>query len=614
MTTTHTNITDIPPGIATPDRVESRLGTLNFTDGVPDAATAQKLFDELDYVHAVTAFINGYAAVNQLALLKGFRGAGINDNEVLVTSGLMDAKCLFLTANADTYYMWAYLDLSKGPLVVETPPDTLGIIDDMWWNWVSDFGLAGADRGLGGKYLLLPPGYSGDVPEGGFYVRKSRTNHVAFLGRAFLQNNDPKPVDEMVKRTLKIYPYKPGGEGSSIASYLKGQARFGAVTKPTSPTFVEGTGRVVNTIPPSDFTFWEMLNEAVQAQPAEAMDPEIAGQIAAIGIVKGKPFAPDARMKRILSEALAVGNAAGRTMARTARPSEGFGYYGADSRWVNGLFVGGFEFLTPPPEISEDGLTAYPNDGARKLNARLWFFYAVTGITPAMCMRLENVGSQYLETFEDADGNPFDGSKTYKVTLPPSIPAARFWSFTVYDNQTRSMLDTPQRYPRAGSQSYPSPAAEPNADGSTTVSLRTHAAGGRHTWELDPDDARSRLVDDQNSRHRIGFQARRSGAIGRRSHAERPRDRRSVRHLLDPGCPPASGRGGTHRLLAHRESLEHRAADAESERADAPVHRKRLRRQRADDEAAARIPPDQPLRRRSDMVHVFGSGGRHHRN
>ena len=355
MATTQTTIADVPPGIATPDRVESRLGTLNFTDGVPDAATAQKLFDELDYVHAVTAFINGYAAVNQLALLKGFRAAGVNDNEVLVTSGLMDAKCRFLTANADTYYMWAYLDLSKGPLVVETPPDTLGIIDDMWWNWVSDFGFPGADRGLGGKYLLLPPGYSGDVPEGGFYVRKSRTNHVAFLGRAFLQDNDPKPVDEMVKRTLKVYPYEPGGEGSSIASYLKGQGRLGALSKPTSPTFVEGTGRVVNTIPPSDFTFWEMLNEAVQAQPAEAMDPEIAGQIAAIGIVKGKPFAPDARMKRILSEALAVGNAAGRTMSRTARPSEGFGYYGADSRWVNGLFVGGYEFMTPPPEITKAG-------------------------------------------------------------------------------------------------------------------------------------------------------------------------------------------------------------------------------------------------------------------
>ena len=111
---------------------------------------------------------------------------------------------------------------------------------------------------------------------------------------------------------------RAGGEGSSIASYLKGQGRLGALSKPTSPTFVEGTGRVVNTIPPSDFTFWEMLHEAVQTQPADAMDPEIAGQIAAIGIVKGKPFNPDARMKRILTEALAVGNAVGRAVSRVA--------------------------------------------------------------------------------------------------------------------------------------------------------------------------------------------------------------------------------------------------------------------------------------------------------
>ena len=148
MATTHTNIA-VPPGIATPDRVETRLGTLKFTDGIPDAPTAQKLFDELDYVHAVSAFMNGYAAVNQLALLKGFRAAGINDNDVIVTSGLMDAKCVFLTANADTYYFWSYLDLTKGPLVVETPPDSLGIFDDMWWNWIGDFGFPGPDRGQG---------------------------------------------------------------------------------------------------------------------------------------------------------------------------------------------------------------------------------------------------------------------------------------------------------------------------------------------------------------------------------------------------------------------------------------------------------------------------------
>jgi hypothetical protein len=101
-----------------------------------------------------------------------------------------------------------------------------------------------------------------------------------------------------------------------------------------------------------------------------------------------------------------------------------------------------------------------------------------------MIMRIPRVGSQYLMGFLDADKKEFDGDKTYKVTLPKGIPAAAFWSLTLYDNQSRSMLDTPQRYPRAGSQSYPSPAAEADADGSTTVYFGpTHPAGvKRGNW------------------------------------------------------------------------------------------------------------------------------------
>jgi hypothetical protein len=460
---------DIPKSITTPDSVETRLGTLKFKDGVPDAATTQKLYDELDYIHAVDAFINGYPVVNQLALRKGFINAGINDNDVLVTSELMDSKSLFLTANADTYYFWGYIDLSKGPMVVETPPGALGIFDDMTWKWISDFGLPGPDRGEGGKYLLLPPGYNGTLPEGGYFIGHSNTWQVSFLGRNFLENNDPKPVDAIVKKSIKIYPYVPGSMGSSIGHFLLGQGGLGQLSKPVSPKFVEGSGKVMNTIPPADYTFFELLNEVIQTQPAGAVDPEIVGQFAAIGIVKGKPFNPDARMKKILTTAAAVGNATARAVTFNARGEEGFNYYDAKSNWVNSLFTGGFEFMTPPPEITKEGVKPYPSDGARKLNARTWFFYLATGITPAMCMRLENVGSQYLAAYLDSKDVPFDGNKTYKVTLPPNIPAARFWSFTVYDNQTRSMLDTPQRYPRAGSQSYPSPAAEPNADGSITV-------------------------------------------------------------------------------------------------------------------------------------------------
>lgn len=454
----------------TPDKVQTtRLGTLQFKDGVPDAATTQKLYDELDYIHAVDAFMSGYPLVNQLALRKGFIKAGINDNQVIVSPNLLGSKSLFLTANADTYYMWSYLDLTKGPLVIETPPGALGIFDDMTWKWIGDFGFPGPDRGEGGKYLLLPPGYDGALPEGGYTIYKSNTWQASFLGRCFLQNNDPKPVDELVKKTLKIYPYVPGGMGSSIGSYLQGKGPLGQLSTPASPKLIDGTGKVMNTIPPADYTYFELLNEVIQTQPAGSIDPEIAGQFAAIGIVKGKPFSPDARMKKILTEAVAVANAAARANLFNPRDAEGFNYYGAGSNWVNSLFTGGFEFMTPPPEITKEGVKPYPSDGARKLNARNWFFYLATGITPAMCMRLENVGSQYLAVFLDNNDIPLDGGKTYKVTLPPNIPAARFWSFTVYDNQSRSMLETPQVYPRAGSQSYPSPAAKANADGSTTV-------------------------------------------------------------------------------------------------------------------------------------------------
>ena len=111
------------------------------------------------------------------------------------------------------------------------------------------------------------------------------------------------------------------------------------------------------------------------------------------------------------------------------------------------LFVGGFEFTNPPPEITPDGIKPFPNKGARQLHSRTSFFYTATGITPAMCMRLTGVGSQYLIANVDADGEPFDGAKTYRLRLPKDIPAARFWSLTLYDNQTRSMLQTAAALP-----------------------------------------------------------------------------------------------------------------------------------------------------------------------
>ena len=469
----------ITPSITTPDRVESSIGTLEYKDGAPSQATADKVYDNLDLMHGVEAFVNAYQGASVAAIFKGFQAAGVPDNTALIWSELMDAKSQFITANADTVYFWVNLNVSEGPLVVETPPLALGVIDDIWWRWVTDFGLPGPDRGEGGRYLLVPPGYKGELPDSGYVVLKLRTTRATALGRSFLEKNDPKPAVALIRKTLKVYPYVPGGYGTSIASALAGEATLRrspdhqldwAFLRPQEPVkFTEGSGKVMSTIPPNDYSYFEMINDVVQKEPAGALDPEIMGSLAAVGIVKGKPFKPDARMKKILTDAAAIGTATGRTLNWHSRPSEEWYYY-PGSAWMNMLFSGGYNFETPPPQVSADG-TITPNapTGYRTLNARTAFFFYGTGVTPAMIMRLTGIGSQYIGTFVDSKGEYFDGSKTYKMTLPPKVPAEKFWSLTVYDNQTRSMLDTPQRYPRAGSQSYPSPAAVANPDGSTTV-------------------------------------------------------------------------------------------------------------------------------------------------
>ncbi len=459
---------DLPPSLMTPDKVETSIGALKFRDGVPDKATSERLYDNLDLTYAYRAFMDNMRGVSIDALRKGMHEIGVKDNEVLVFSDLMDAKSLFLTANADTIYVMGSLDLSKGPVVLETPPEFLGAVQDAWFRWVVDLGVPGPDRGVGGKYLIVPPDYKGELPDGGFFIARARTNTIVWFGRSFLENHsDPKPVVENIRKFTKVYPYEPGGVGTPIASFLAGDAKLGRVTEPAPTVFHEGSGKVINTIPPNDWTFYERLNEVVQKEPATSLDPELMGPIAALGIIKGKPFAPDTRMKKIMTDALALANATSRTLFMSPRDPNWF-YY-PNSSWSNFLFETGYQFETPIPMITREGVKPFAPTGYRTMDARTYFFYGVTGITPAMAMRLPGIGSQYLLAMADANKNHFDGSKTYKVTLPKGIPEKNFWSLTVYDNMTRSMLDTPQRYPRAGSQSYPSPAAEPDEDGSTTV-------------------------------------------------------------------------------------------------------------------------------------------------
>ena len=213
----------------------------------------------------------------------------------------------------------------------------------------------------------------------------------------------------------------------------------------------------------------------MQQEAPDAADPDLLGLLAAVGIVHGQPFDPDDRMRKILEDAVEVGNATARTVTFAARPEEGFAYY-PGSAWESALFVGGYEFLDPPPEITPDGPVAAPSDGARKLNSSTNFFYMATGITPAMCMRLTGIGSQYIYAMRDSNREYFDGGRTYKLTLPPDIPESRFWSILLYDRQTRSMLQTDQHLPRLGSQSG---TVQTNEDGTTDIWFGPTAPEGK---------------------------------------------------------------------------------------------------------------------------------------
>ncbi|MCS5718996.1 DUF1254 domain-containing protein [Herbiconiux sp. CPCC 205763] len=482
MTIQSTVSTDTVASLSTPDHIESRIGRLEFTDGAPTAATAELLYDHLDFVRAVEAFINAFPGASVTAVRRGLHSVGVEDNSVIIFSDLMDSSSLFLTANCDTVYAVGVLDLTKGPMVVEVPAlaapsGILGTADDMWFRWITDMGLPGPDRAAGGSYLFVGPDYDGSLPDSGFHVSQVRTSRMLFFLRAFLIDNDPSVPAQVLRDGLRVHPYTPGGVGTAVGTFLRGEAPLGQAAPAPETRFVEGSGLAFNTIPANDFSYWELINELVQDQPVGSGDPELLGLLASIGISKGKEFAPDARMRKILEEAVVVGNATARTIAISPREEEGWAYY-PGSGWMNPLFTSGYDFLAPPPEITPEGAVPVPSDGARKLNGRIAWFYPYTGVTPAMCMRLTGIGSQYIFTMRDGDKEFLDGGRAYKLTLPPDIPQSRFWSVMVYDRQTRSMLKTGQPKPDLSSQLG---TVAQNENGSTDIYFAADAPAGKES-------------------------------------------------------------------------------------------------------------------------------------
>ncbi|WP_319524521.1 DUF1254 domain-containing protein [uncultured Desulfosarcina sp.] len=441
--------TPIPPSIMTPDKVKTSIGTLNFFDGVPTEKTAQMALDHLTFLRGVEAFLNGVPMASIHALVEGYKSIGVTEaNHMIVTDKLMDSNPLFLTANTDTVYAFSFFDLEKtGPLVIEVPPGTgPGTVNDAYFRFVVDMGAPGPDRGKGGKYLILPPDYEGEAPKG-YFVAKSPSYINLFVLRGFLVDGKPDSAAKMFSEQVHVYP-------------------LSQKDNPPKMVITSGSGISYNTIHANDFTFYEEINDVLQKEPIDFIDPELRGLFASIGLQKGKAFKPTPELKKILTDAVAVANATARALIFHTPQKEAYLY--ENSYWKVAFIGGNHEWLKDKGE------------GGRYLDARTLFFYGATVNTPAMVMQMVGVGSQYAMATQDSKGNVLDGSKTYKLNIPANVPAKDFWSVVIYDPQTRSELQTSTPFPSKNSEADK---MTTNSDGSIDLYFGPEAPKGKeNNW------------------------------------------------------------------------------------------------------------------------------------
>jgi len=431
--------TPIPSEINTPATVETAIGPLKFPNGFPADDTVKRVYDHLDRQRAIEVFLNLLPAASLAAMRKGLREVGAVDGAIGIWEEPLDPRSLLLTGSSDSVYAMSWLDTGKGPLVIESPPRVSGGVDDFWFRRVGDLGANGPDRGQGGKFLLLPPGYDGAVPSG-FFVLRSSTYNNWLIWRAVADGGDAKTEVANIKRHARVYLLSDTGSAPP-------------------EKFINLSDRAINTVPANDATFYDELNEVIQAEAPQSFSPDILGMAASIGLKHGQTFAPDARMQKILGEAAAIGNATARAISFAPRDPDAALY--PDSHWRRGFL-----------DSSQDWL----RDGYRYLDARTGFFYAATVDTPALATAQPGTGSQYAVAMRDDKDQWLDGDRHYRLRLAADVPAKDFWSLAIYDPQTRSLLQTDQRAP--GVNGRESKLAK-NPDGSLDIYFGPKAAPGK---------------------------------------------------------------------------------------------------------------------------------------
>jgi len=446
----------------------AEISGLPFKENRPTKETAQALRDELIFQRATQTYLWALPLINTLGMKSGSEkvfGAGY---DVLpIWKRRLDAKTLVTTPNSDVIYAMSYVDLGKdGPLVFEAPPMLQGILLDFWQRpipvdggkFLGDVGFFGPDAGKGGKFLLLPPGYKGEVPEG-YFVYRSGTNNVFVFLRSFYR--DPKDLTPAVSliEQGKIYPLN--GEASA---------------KPMK--FPDASGVPVNMLPVSDGSAFDQLKQLVDAEGANLAGPDWLGMLAAIGIIKDKPFTPDAHTREILDCAAKTGYKTSRVIGLEDDFVGGVSYrVYPDRHWLNPMADG---TAAKPGGVKDTSWMnvagAYPY---LDLDARIWMFTDYYSLSPGMLSQIPGKGAKYMIGFTDSEGSPLSGANNYRLNLPPNIPAANFWSVTLYEAENASGLANGQPFPSLGSRDKP----VQNSDGSTDLYLGPKAPAGKsNNW------------------------------------------------------------------------------------------------------------------------------------
>jgi hypothetical protein len=422
------------------DRVETRfLGPLAFADGYPTSETVARLYDQLDFQRATQVFLRHIPGLSMYCFRLGLaRDLGVDMSSKLAIYRASSAS-LMLTPNSETLYAMTFLSLDiDGPTVFEAPPGILGLVNDMWMRPVEDIGPGGPDKGRGGKYLFVPPGYTGNLPETGYFVVRMRTFGGWFLLRAFTGADGDSAPAEALLRQVRIYPL------------LKAEA-------PPQMTYIDATNKPFDTIAPGDLRYFEMLADLVERDHADAQDAEVSGLLKVIGIEKGKPFSPDERWKAILTEAAQAGGFMAQAVSYAPRRPE---LMRKGAQWVAGL----------------EGYPAFNDGHSILLDPLILMSWFATGCAKAMITPAPGTGSQYAWTYYDASGQWLRGEKNYRFRIPPNPPAKDFWSVVIYDNWTRSILDNGEA---AASKNAYDKAIQSNADGSIDIYFGPQPPAGK---------------------------------------------------------------------------------------------------------------------------------------